>query len=138
MINTTTGTLLSDNVCYSIYCLTNEIKPEDFYGDVLYLGMGSCFLPKRQTDNVLSTTIIEIDQSIIESNKAITNSKQWMVVNADVYDYQPDKTYDVIVVDIWFEVQSQTTVMELVNKYKKYLKKDGKIMHLKTIVREAQ
>jgi 16S rRNA A1518/A1519 N6-dimethyltransferase RsmA/KsgA/DIM1 with predicted DNA glycosylase/AP lyase activity len=66
----------------STYKLINNIKPEEFYGDVLHVGLGTCYLHNQHTNNVTSTTIIEIDQQIIDFNQNLIN-ENWNIIQHD-------------------------------------------------------
>lgn len=118
-----------------IYKLQNNIYPEEWYGSVLYLGMGSCYAPSKQSDNVIKTTIVEIDQKTINFNK--DNIKpDWVIVCDDAFTFEPTEKYDFIFADIWYNgVEDHQIVDNLVEKYKKYLTENGQVLYLKTIKR---
>jgi 16S rRNA A1518/A1519 N6-dimethyltransferase RsmA/KsgA/DIM1 with predicted DNA glycosylase/AP lyase activity len=116
----------------SIYQLNNNIRPEEFFGDVLYVGMGTCYLPKLQTDKVLSTTIIEIDQEIINYNQN-TVEKNWNIIHCSADEFETENKYDIIMLDIWYRKTAQAEVFSLVEKYKTFLKPGGEVLYLKSI-----
>jgi spermidine synthase len=90
----------SDSLWNSIYLTNNKIDPSILFGSILYLGMGTCFIPRLQSKNVIDTDIVEIDENMIDYNKNISNN--WNVIKADVYKYETIKKYDFIFIDIFY------------------------------------
>ena len=81
-----------DNVCYN-YFKNSGWDIENFYGDVLYVGMGSNYGPRNQSN----------------------------------------EKFDIIVLDIWAKYIDSNEFKIIYPKFKKYLKKDGKIHVIKTL-----
>ena len=48
----------SDTLWSGIYLNNNKIDPSILFGSILYLGMGTCFIPRLQSDKVIDTDII--------------------------------------------------------------------------------
>ena len=115
-----------------IYEEINGINPKEWYGSVLYLGMGRCYNPLKQSDKVTKTTIVEIDQRTIDYNADVIKP-EWNIICDDVYNFEPTEKYDFIFVDIWYEQVEAEVVDKLIEKYQKYLAEHGQIMYLKTI-----
>jgi spermidine synthase len=115
-----------------IYEEINGINPKEWYGSVLYLGMGRCYNPLKQSNEVTKTTIVEIDQRTIDYNKDIIKP-EWNIICDDVYKFEPTEKYDFIFVDIWYETIESNAVDELIDRYKKYLSENGTILYLRTI-----
>jgi spermidine synthase len=124
--------LYRDNIWDDAYVVRNNIHPEEWYGSILYLGMGRCYNPLKQSDKVTKTTIIEIDQRTIDYNADVINP-EWNIICEDVYKFEPTEKYDFIFVDIWYEQVEGHIVDDLVERYKKYLNENGQILYLKTI-----
>jgi predicted RNA methylase len=106
-----------------------NIIPQSFKWSVLYLGMGTCFLPRMQSENVTRTVIVENDERIIEINeyeKRIDES--WEVIKWDAWAVDLDEEFDVIVADIFSTKQIEWVVDEFAKVYKKNLKK-GWVMY---------
>ena len=114
------------------YVRLNNIHPEEWYGSVLYLGMGRCYNPLKQSDKITKTTIIEIDQRTIDYNADVIKP-EWNIICEDVYNFEPTEKYDFIFVDIWYQQVEGHIVDELIKKYEKYLSENGNILYLKTI-----
>lgn len=127
-----TRLLYNKTIWDSIYAEMNSINPEEWYGSVLYLGMGMCYNPLKQSNKVTKTTIIEIDQRTIDFNKEVIKP-EWIVICDNVYRFEPIEKYDFIFVDIWWEQVESYIVDNLIERYKKYLNEDGQILYLKTI-----
>ena len=120
-----------DKVCHN-YFKNSGWNIENFYGDVLYVGMGSNYGPRNQSKNVKTTTILEKYDHIIE--KFNDPSKDWRVIKGDAYNYDfKDEKFDIIVLDIWAKYIHIDEFKIIYPKFKKYLKKDGKIHVIKTI-----
>lgn len=124
--------IYQDSIWDRVYEEINGINPKEWYGSVLYLGMGMCYNPLKQSDKVTKTTIVEIDQRTIDYQKAKTKA-EWIVICDDVYNFEPTEKYDFIFVDIWYEQVESNIVDDIVEKYKKYLTENGQIFYLKTI-----
>ena len=114
----------------------SDVDIEEFYGDVLYLGMGSLWIPRQQTDKVTSTTIIENDLNIV--NEFSNNLKsEWNLIIADAWEYTPTQKFDVIYADIWHRIIDYQDVQDMFCRYKKYLKTNGQMRCLERLVRKT-
>jgi hypothetical protein len=111
-----------------------DVSIHDFYGDVLYLGMGSLWIPRKQTDKVTSTTIIEIDSEIIKQFSHHLKP-DWKLINTNAWTYEPIKSYDVIFADVWHNIIDYVEVKKMFDKYKDYLKPNGYMICLDRLVR---
>jgi spermidine synthase len=125
----------SDALWSGIYLNNNKIDPSILFGSILYLGMGTCFIPRLQSDKVIDTDIIEIDENMIEYNKNITH--KWNVIKDDVYEYETIKKYDFIFIDIFYKKVEREIMEYLIEKYIKNLKSDGKIFYLNSVCRDV-
>lgn len=124
--------LYNNKIWDNAYVVRNNIHPEEWYGSVLYLGMGMCYNPLKQSDKITKTTIVEIDQRTIDFNKDKIKP-EWIVICDDVYNFEPTEKYDFIFVDIWWQRIEAEVVDSLVERYKSYLTENGQIFYLKTI-----
>ena len=114
----------------SIY---KRVDYSQIIGDVLYLGMGSMWVPRNQGNRVKSTTIIEKYQKIIDRFSSLANT-EWEILKGDIYKYIPNKTYDVIFADIFIIPFTYAESIEIINLYKEYLKPGGKIIFLEKLL----
>jgi spermidine synthase len=127
-----THLLHREEIWNNAYVVRNNIHPEEWYGSVLYLGMGTCYNPLKQSNKVTKTTIVEIDQRTIDYNKDILKP-EWNIICKDAYEFEPMEKYDFIFVDIWYQQVEGHIVDSLIEKYKKHLSKKGQILYLRTI-----
>lgn len=120
--------IYNDKYLKSIYEERNGIIASEFYGDVLYLGLGSAFMYRQHTSKVKSTTFIENNEEIIK-----TYGKGLNIIQGDAHNIEITNEFDFIIVDIWDKGVSKQEVETLVNKWYKNLKVKGSILYLKTI-----
>jgi|ETNvirenome_6_85_1030632.scaffolds.fasta_scaffold06832_4 hypothetical protein len=117
-----------DNYCKSYFNI-NEIYPEKFHGDVLYVGMGNAYGARQHTNKVTSTTFIEKYKHIIDQ----CNIKDdWIIINKCAYTIELENKYDFIFMDIW-AYPLPKFYKEVIEKYKKYLKLNGEFLALKSL-----
>lgn len=120
-----------DKVCLA-YFSKSDIYPQKMYGDVLWVGMGDAYGPRNQSENVKSTTILENDDNIIE--KFNIPEKKWNIIEGCAYSYDfKDQKFDFIILDIWAHLIYGNELKLLKEKYEKHLKKEGIILHIKTL-----
>lgn len=124
--------LLYDKGIYRDIYEINNINPKEWWGSILYLGMGMCYCPLEQSDKVTKTTIVEIDQRTVDFNKDIIKP-EWTVICDDAYKFEPVEKYDFIFADIWWEQVESHVVDDLVERYKRYLNENGQVLYLKTV-----
>lgn len=126
----------TDDFWERIYLNINRIDPNKLFGSVLYLGMGTCYIPRLQSDNVIKSTIVEIDDDVIEYNKDIIKDS-WEIIKADVYDYEPEFLYDFIFIDIFYHTTEKDNMEGLIYKYINFLKESGKIFYLDSVCKKV-
>ena len=86
----------------------------------------------KLTDN-MDDILHSID--VIEGNTELVNYVDWInsninVINHNPWNYTPNKTYDIIICDLWAEPDdiTQDNKTNLVNNYSSHLKTGGKII----------
>ena len=114
----------------------SNVSIDEFYGDVLYLGMGPLWLPRHQTHKVTSTIIIENDKKIINQFSKFLKP-EWVLIEADAWEYKPSKNFDIIYADIWHRIINYEEVYRMFDKYKDYLKPNGQIKCLERLIRNS-
>tara|TARA_R100000149_G_C5761868_1_gene66410 strand:+ start:118 stop:552 length:435 start_codon:yes stop_codon:yes gene_type:complete len=120
-----------DIVCQR-YFEKSDFNIKEFYGDVLYVGMGSAYGPRNQSKNVKTTTILEKYPEIIK--KYNDTSQNWNIIQGCAYDYEfKDQKFDIIMLDVWAQYICKEEYSILYPKFKKYLKDNGKILIIKTL-----
>ena len=70
--------------------------------------------------------VIEIDENVININKQIgfLNSNV-NIINDDVFTFSTEKTYDIIVIDIWWKARVERISDELIQKFLPNLNEGG-------------
>ena len=124
---------MSDETIDMIYFKTNNLpKPQDLEGSVLYLGLGTGYYPRYQSEKVTKTTIVELEKASIDFCKDIIKP-EWIVLNDDVYTFETTDKFNFIFLDIFYTQVDKEIVDGLVSKYEKFLLPNGKIFYIKTI-----
>lgn len=108
----------------------NNITPNDFYGDVLFIGMGDLYFPKKIDVN--SITIVEKYSDVIELQKSKI-PKEWTIIQEDGYVFETERKYDVIMLDMWYYMITKEELNQQIKRYMKFLNDGGKILYLETI-----
>jgi spermidine synthase len=122
-----------DETIEMIYFKTNKLpKPQDLEGSVLYLGLGTGYYPRNQSEKVTKTTIVELEKASIDFCKDIIKP-DWIVLNDDAYTFETTEKFDVIFLDIFYNQVDKEIIDALLNKYKKFLTLNGEIFYIKTI-----
>ena len=120
-----------DIVCQR-YFEKSDFNIKEFYGDVLYVSMGSAYGTRNQSKNVKTTTILEKYPEIIK--KYNDTSQNWNIIQGCAYDYEfKDQKFDIIMLDVWAQYICKEEYSILYPKFKKYLKDNGKILIIKTL-----
>ncbi len=120
-----------DGICKR-YFEKSDFDIENFHGDVLYVGMGNAYGPRNQSKNVKTTTILEKYPEIIE--KFNDPSQDWNVIQGCAYNYEfKSQKFDIIMIDIFARFIYLDEYNKVLNKYKKYLKDNGRILTIKTL-----
>jgi protein-L-isoaspartate O-methyltransferase len=70
--------------------------------------------------------VVEIDQNVIDINNELgyLNSNV-NIINDDILTYTPTKTYDIIVLDIWWEGLTEELTDTLTTKYLPFVNEGG-------------
>ena len=125
-------TILFDPECYIMQDTTREYREhqplwENATGDVLIAGLGIGMVNQFLLDNenVKSVTIIEKNQQVIDIVwDHCPKNEKFRLVHADIYEWEPDSTWDVGWFDSWIGECDQEKYFELMNeKYSPYCKK---------------
>ena len=120
-----------DQICKRYFEKSN-FDIENFHGDVLYVGMGNAYGPRNQSKNVKTTTILEKYPKIIK--KYNDSSQDWNVIQGCAYNYDfKSQKFDIIMIDIFARFIYLDEYNKVLNKYKKYLKDNGRILTIKTL-----
>jgi len=100
------------------------------FDSVLFVGLGIGIFPYLSQDNTSIIDVVEINKDIINICNNIGHLKSNVnIINADIFTYNTDKQYDLIVFDIWNEEGSLFTEQcdILTSLFTKNLNLNGKI-----------
>ena len=120
------GTIFTDHS----YFIENFLKClyDKEYKSILCGGLGLGIAPYLSQPFCDTIDVIEIDQDLIDLiNTAGYLSSKVNVICGDVFNYEPQRKYDFILIDIWqrnngtFDVEVET----IKNKYSQYLEDGG-------------
>lgn len=76
------------------------------FGDVLIagLGLGMVVAKLNECDKVSSITVVEKSADVIRLVAPYVASEKLMVIQADIFEFKPQRKYDVIYFDIWPDI----------------------------------
>ena len=77
-----------------------KVKPKKVLVAGLGLGLISCYLEKEYPDS--EVTAVEIRQDVVDAMKLVDKLKTSTIINQSIWDYKPNETYDLVIMDIWF------------------------------------
>ena len=99
------------------------------YANVLVLGLGLGLLPqyiKESKSFVQVIDVVDNNQELIDYVNFIDNSIN--VINADAYTYTPDKKYDLIIADLWWNFQiTNENKEDLKTHYEPHINYNGRL-----------
>lgn len=112
-----------------------KIPMDLFYGSVLYVGMGSAWVPRNQSKEVIKTTIIENSVEIINRYRDLVDPA-WNIIQEDAWRFWTDERFDFIFIDIWDSSTPVKYIEMIRSKYVKLLKVNGEILFLDSIIKK--
>lgn len=109
------------------------------YGHVLIGGLGIGMLPAALTRGAIparsglgtppveSITILEKNPGVVDLVEPYLLHPRITIIEADVFDYEPDRLYDMIYMDIWPDISNDNAkeVRDLNRKYRQHLTGSG-------------
>jgi tRNA1(Val) A37 N6-methylase TrmN6 len=99
------------------------------FSSILFAGLGLGILPFLCQDSTTTIDVVEIDQEIINLTTGIGHlNSNVNIINDDIFNFTPTKTYDVILIDIWSVANLSVInpqVTTLTEKYTSYLNENG-------------
>lgn len=99
------------------------------FSSILFGGLGLGILPFLSQDLTTTIDVIENNQEIINLTSGIGHlNTNVNIINDDIFNYVPNKTYDVILIDIW-DIANMSLinpqVSTLTEKYSSSLNENG-------------
>ena len=123
------GKMLIDDIPTYITEFTPELLDKDF-SSILIGGLGLGIVPFVVQDFCTTVDVLEINTDVININQQLNvlDSKV-NVIEGDIFNFQPTKMYDVIIMDIWYKPISEEVVELLNNTYFQALNEGGFIYY---------
>lgn len=106
---------------------SSELLNKEF-NSVLIAGLGIGMLPYVLKNESKEVDVIEMNQELISTIESFGYLNGVNIINANVYNYTPSKTYDCIIIDIWTDTISESFTQQISNcifKYVPFLNENG-------------
>jgi protein-L-isoaspartate O-methyltransferase len=118
------GKLVSiDNPYYILGYATKLLDVE--FNSILVGGLGLGLIPYVCQD-FAQVDVIENDQNIIDITSQLNHlGENVNIINGDIFTFEPTKTYDIIVMDIWYNSIPEDITENIISKYLPCLNEEG-------------
>lgn len=118
-----TKTLSVDSPDYiTSYC--SELLDIEF-DSILVGGLGLGVIPYVCQD-FAQVDVVENNQDIINITSQLNHlGENVNIINDDIFTFEPTKTYDIIVMDIWYEQIQEETTETIISKYLPFVNEGG-------------
>ena len=114
------------NPCKKIKALYNDFT----FDKILIGGLGLGLLPEyaKEVKNCSVIDVIENNQELIDYVDYLESPIN--IIKGDALSYTPNKKYDLILIDLWWEEEDITQEIQdnIKNNYNSYLEDNGKII----------
>lgn len=101
------------------------------YESVLVLGLGLGIIPYylENFKSITSIDVVEIEKNVILAISDLNHLKSTNIIKHNLYTYQTDKKYDLIIADMWWTLPPyyESRILDIERIYKKNLNEGGKI-----------
>jgi 16S rRNA A1518/A1519 N6-dimethyltransferase RsmA/KsgA/DIM1 with predicted DNA glycosylase/AP lyase activity len=88
-------------------------------------GLGTGNIP-YVCQNFAQVDVIENDQNIIDITSQLNHlGENVNIINGDIFTFEPTKTYDIIVMDIWYNSIPEDITENIISKYLPCLNEGG-------------
>ena len=95
------------------------------YNSILIAGLG-LGVQAYVSQDFAQVDVLEIDQNIIDINNQLGYlNENVTIIKDDVFTFSTEKTYDVIVLDIWWKAPSEDIINTLTDKYLPHINPGG-------------
>lgn len=104
-----------------------KIKDINF-NSILISGLGMGVIPYLCQDTTQVVDVVEINSEVIEITTSLGHlNSNVNIIQSNIYEYVPNKTYDVILFDHWLIYAPEYEMNLLSQKYQSFLKIGGTI-----------
>jgi hypothetical protein len=95
------------------------------FNSMLIGGLGIGVIPYVVQD-FAEVDVIENDQNIIDIVNQLNHLNENVnIINNDIFTFNIEKTYDIIVLDIWYEALTEALSNQLIEKYLPFVNEGG-------------
>jgi protein-L-isoaspartate O-methyltransferase len=95
------------------------------FNSILVGGLGTGNIPYVCQD-FAQVDVIENDQNIINITSQLNHLRENVnIINGDIFTFEPTKTYDIIIMDIWYNSIPEDVTENIISKYLPCLNEGG-------------
>jgi hypothetical protein len=95
------------------------------FNSILVGGLGTGNIPYVCQD-FAQVDVIENDQNVIDITSQLNHlGENVNIINGDIFTFEPTKTYDIIVIDIWYGSITESVTENIISKYLPCLNEGG-------------
>jgi spermidine synthase len=95
------------------------------FDSILVAGLGLGVMP-YVCQNFAQVDVVEINQDIIDLTTQLGHLNENVnIIHDDILTFSIEKTYDIIVLDIWYEALTEELSNELIEKYIPFINEGG-------------
>lgn len=118
------GELVSVDNPYYILEFSSELLNVE-YDSILVGGLGLGVIPYVSQD-FAQVDVVEINQDVIDLAKQLGHLNENVnIIKDDIFTFSVEKTYDIIVLDIWYEALTEELSNELIDKFLPFVNEGG-------------
>ena len=118
------GELVSVDNPYYILEFSSELLNVE-YDSMLVGGLGLGLIPYVSQD-FAQIDVVEINQDVIDLAKQLGHLNENVnIIKNDIFTFSVEKTYDIIVLDIWYEALTEELSNELIDKFLPFVNEGG-------------
>jgi len=95
------------------------------FNNILVGGLGSGNIP-YVCQSFAQVDVIENDQNIIDITSQLNHlGENVNIINGDIFTFEPTTTYDIIVMDIWYNSIPESITDSIIEKYLPFVNEGG-------------
>jgi hypothetical protein len=95
------------------------------FNNILVGGLGSGNIP-YVCQSFAQVDVIENDQNIIDITSQLNHlGENVNIINGDIFTFEPTTTYDIIVMDIWYNSIPESITNSIIEKYLPFVNEGG-------------